>query len=613
MASNVINFKNDTSNMSVEKKVTSIGMQQDIENAVLRTCEHNELPDYASNNMLIYTRDTGQIFAGRGKGMSLLDMSDVIVINNFDYLPSVGVPNKLYISKEDSCFVYFDAEKQSYTHLSLNNIDQSIVGKKGVVEYDLPNDFPIDGESEKLYLTKDNKLYRWSCKERKYSLVSDQASFEKMFKSISNLGDLNNILNVIGDLQKFKADKVDLDAYRKRADKISLVDLANDVINAMNIGGGSDTSSYDDTELRQKIQDLEADKANSKDLLNYRSNTTPIKESDLSADLQHKIGYTYDDTAINKEISSLKSSKLDTNIANSTFRKNTDLIKLSDLDQEVLDKFNNSGDGSGYDDTQIRQELNDKADIADLDNYRSKDTAIDIADLAENLKNLINDAATPELFDDSLLIAEDQRLEDCKLDKSVFEAYQIANDTNIQNIMTNLNSAISDILQLKQELAQALDRIAALENASSGDTPPPEPTVNSFSYTFALPSLGYTFDVADLPGYDASKPITLNDFYGISDNDETYNPELQKVVIKFMGYAVDGTDSVTITNPANPPYGTVIPVSIQGVDTSDYNVYPDGAADYDSDSGIISFEHGSLGRRVYVICTKDIADTITNQ
>jgi predicted nucleic acid-binding Zn-ribbon protein len=453
MASSIMNFTDNSTTMGKQKQNTASAssLTQDLESVVVYTCERIELPSSAANNVLIYARDTGEIFAGQGKGISLRNMSDVIVVKSFDYLPAVGVENKLYISKQDNAFAYYDGELNEYVYLILGQTSSSSITKTGIIEYDKANEFPLTGSSGSLYLTSDNKLYRWDNANNKYSLVSDQGSFESLLKTVNKLGDLQTILNAIGDLQKFKADRTELDAYRKKADKINLVDLDNDVMNAITMSGSNNSSStIDEAAILSRLSALENSKADKSDLANYRNSSVPIGESDLSAAVVSKLNTKYDDTSIKNDIAALQSSKVDIVTANSSFRKVSDSIGLNDLSKDVIDEINKAA--TPYDDTAVKQTISQlQTDLAN--NYRNNATSIKESDLDSALASKINSlssgsTSTTPAYDDTALVNRVTALEKDKADFTYSENTYVKKadiNTYIDNAVNGIKSDISTI------------------------------------------------------------------------------------------------------------------------------------------------------------------------
>ena len=102
------------------------------------------------------------------------------------------------------------------------------------------------------------------------------------------------------------------------------------------------------------------------------------------------------------------------------------------VDKEVyqahLSDFASIQSRIGTAETNITNLQINKADKSDLDNCRKISDNITSADLDENLRNLIIQAATPVLFDDSALREEDARLDNVKADKSELQNYRAKSD-----------------------------------------------------------------------------------------------------------------------------------------------------------------------------------------
>lgn len=228
-----------------------------------------------------------------------------------------------------------------------------------------------------------------------------------------------------------KADAADLANYREKAVKIGEVDLDEVVKAKLN-------ATYDDSEVRTGISNLEANKADKTELANYRKTADKIAEIDLDEATKLKLNATYDDTAVRDGISGLQTevggiktdvSGLQTDVSGikadkadktqlADYREKAVHITETDLDVDLRYKINNSGGAGGsYDDTVLREEIADirskKADKTELTNYRLNTTSISELDLDESVKAKLNTT-----YDDAQL-REEIHTVDQKIDTSI--------------------------------------------------------------------------------------------------------------------------------------------------------------------------------------------------
>ena len=171
--------------------------------------------------------------------------------------------------------------------------------------------------------------------------------------------------------------------------------------------------AYDDTAIRNEIEEIREYKANKYDLLNYRRKDILIERDDLSKEIQD-ILYAiqnggYDDRQIKEDIAFLKEVKMD-KIDEVRFRKIDEPITLDDLDTSVRDLLSIISENVG-----IIQELQElKADRTELDNYRHKGVLLTYHDLDSSLKTIIDNMQN---FDDSTILLKINELEKKKANK----------------------------------------------------------------------------------------------------------------------------------------------------------------------------------------------------
>lgn len=248
---------------------------------------------------------------------------------------------------------------------------------------------------------------------------------------------------------------------RNKNDKIKMDDLAADVRNKINAWGAPAGSSYDDTELRNriaaveenalpkskvfntdenkvgavllddnlkhlvdqipvlsaKITTLETEKANADAV---RNNAAKIQIEDLSDDVKGKIDASFayyqsvipsggmstitDIGAVSAAVSDLTQNKIGKSEAEQIYRKKSVPISLSDLDSQMTQAANNA--------LALDEKLDLKASKDTLKNYRKTEDKIAIEDLASDVANTVQ--RTKEMItdvDDAITTAVEAKLD----------------------------------------------------------------------------------------------------------------------------------------------------------------------------------------------------------
>lgn len=402
-----------------KQKIISGDMVKDsIVDAIVKCCKANSLPSYAPKNYLYFSIDTAEFYSGQGSGEPLQNMSDVITLKSLSYLSKEGMSNKLYIGLKESSAVYWDNIKKTYESLGSAG-SGGVVSSDSVVEYGAANDFPTKGERGKIYLTRDNRAYRYDIVDDRYCLISDQGAFEKILLQIRQLGDLQSIIDKIANLDKYKVSQSQLADYRKRETKIGFPDLSVDLYNAIKNGTGTSptTTSYDDTELKNQIADLKTEKADRTDLHNYRQDTVAIEKTDLSIEIQKKLDASYDDAAVRSDIAKIQQQKVDSKTLNNYRSKNVSITE-NDLDTELVDKINKQ-------------------------------------------------QTIGTLYDDTALKKEDARLDLVKMDKTVFDTFKTQYDTDIAKVKKDVSDAVIQVSNAQTDASKAISDVTILSGSVS--------------------------------------------------------------------------------------------------------------------------------------------------
>ena len=193
-------------------------------------------------------------------------------------------------------------------------------------------------------------------------------------------------------------DLKNLKNVRFKNDKIRMDDLASDIVNKINAWGAPAGSSYNDTELRNRIVALENNQIPKANVFNKTSNV--VTKDLLDGALKGIIDLV---PQLNSKIQNLENGKLDKS------QLHAEKIQISHLADDVVDKINAayayylsslpSGDVGNISSTAdiinaIKALKNTKADKSEIDGFRKKSEKILISDMETGAANAINSAAT---------------------------------------------------------------------------------------------------------------------------------------------------------------------------------------------------------------------------
>lgn len=214
------------------------------------------VPENESRATLIYTEDTGEVFAGMGS-LPVKKLSSVTTVASIEELPAPGVTDRLYIALATNTMHIWDGEK--YHLMNGGEGGTQITVTPHVFEYGSKEDFPKEGSSPAIYIDKGaNKVYRFE--DGEYKELSGDLN-EKAIKAEQGIKALEEAIETL------KKDKADKDGY------VSLeaaVNIAKKEIGKLTIPDVSGLATKEEisnmatkTELAEKASKLEmANKAN---------------------------------------------------------------------------------------------------------------------------------------------------------------------------------------------------------------------------------------------------------------------------------------------------------------------------------------------------------------
>lgn len=406
------------------------------------------LPNNEDRSVLIYTTDTREFFIGQGIGTAIakIDMNNVYFADTKDGFPSEGSKEKLYITKDNHViYIYTDngyvaiSNGEAVDPEQINSIIRSLSVKADKTELD---------------------AYRKVADKVGVADLSDEVNTK--LNSISTAYDDTALKVDIALLKENKADKTDLSKYRKTEDKITIADVNDEIAKKLQ----EEVTPYDDTALKAEDARLEENKANKSDLDAYRKSADLIKAADLDSTLADEIKKidkvdtleNYNDTAIKADIARIDEAKAD----------KSDVAKIKTVSDkaavDVVTAQTTADEAKAavaaitpYDDTAIKTDVaniktkqtNDEKEIADLKTAiaakRDKDTKIFKEDIDPNLvAQFTAGTGTAVTYDDTALRAEDTRLDSVKAEKTDLTALSdkvTAMDANVTTATTTANEA----------------------------------------------------------------------------------------------------------------------------------------------------------------------------
>lgn len=357
---------------------------------ILKYGTSNSLPDNEEASVMIFTQDTGEIYIGNDEGKKLKRVSDVVVGKTANDFPVPGLSEKLYVSETEKAIFFWTGTE--YQLLGGAGATISITPKVFVLN--AQTEFPANGDEGALYIDKStDTLHRFDKTSGKYVQVckpvdvqqvldrlqaveqgvakaAKQVDVDNMSKTlataaanaadaraIASKADTNaasaaaaaekaladnkavndHMLNDIAALKKAdellsqsKADKTDLDLYRKKADAIAEADLDANLVTLIKTNSGG--TAYDDKAVKDRLTKLEAD------IVSKRDATDDVEELDLSPALAKKVNAT---TAVEARVKTLEDAGYATLVyTEATYVKKTDKISKDQLADAITNDLN---------------------------------------------------------------------------------------------------------------------------------------------------------------------------------------------------------------------------------------------------------------------------------
>jgi hypothetical protein len=305
--------------------------------------------------------------------------------------------------------------------------------------------------------------------ETDLNFVSDS---DKVFLSTAE----TRVTTLEDDVTALALDKVDssvLESYRSKDESIVESDLDQAVRDKLN--NVTETTGYDDTQIKGDILDLQTNKADKTELSDYRQNSVKITETDLESNLSTKINSKADASQL------------------SSYRLLSDDIAESDLASTLATKINGKADASqlsnyrlANDDiseseltSALQTKINGKADSSVLSGYRQTSVKISESDLDSATQSKLNDTVTAHT-DLTDLNSDSGFLHISAEEKTKYDGY----DSLIQQMQLAIETLQQEVADLKANQPSQPDEEPVIANSSLNGSN--EVPVGTAQLTFAL-------------------------------------------------------------------------------------------------------------------------------
>lgn len=413
----------------------------DLDYGKLKHGRKSVLPKSEAKDVLIFTDDTAELYAGRCGGSPIMRITDTPVYESITKFPIPGVEQKLYVAKDTGNVCYW--EDDAY-HI-LSTASGSGAGGEITIKpqvYSLPDraSFPTKGTSPAVYVDEaTNKIYRFGS-DYLYHEIGAAASTSGLESRIKkNESD-------IAALAKGKADKTELDSkadradLEKKADKSALDKKADKAALDAKADKSALDAKADKTALASKADiSALAEKAD-KSALDAKADKKALDNKADKADLASKA----DVAAL---AGKADKAALDTKADKSELAKYVPVgtkVRMSDLASDVQAAI--SAKGSSGSSEVTKADLDKKADKMALDSKADK------SELAEKA-----DATALELKADKKALAE-------KADKAELDSKADKKSLELKADKSDLDSKAD-----KSELASKADKSALDTKADKAD------------------------------------------------------------------------------------------------------------------------------------------------
>ena len=115
------------------------------------------LPKKINQKTLVYDPEKEQILIGDSAG-NPMPVSSIKIVSTLDDLPVAGLGGILYVAISDKAFAVWDSGNNAYVKMASDGSGNAVL-EKSVEMFPSVENFPLEGEKNKLYLTGDGKCY----------------------------------------------------------------------------------------------------------------------------------------------------------------------------------------------------------------------------------------------------------------------------------------------------------------------------------------------------------------------------------------------------------------------------------------------------------------------
>lgn len=160
-------FRFNSDNDTIIKRVdgNAANPEETLYDGKIKISSNSDL-QHAPSDTIIYNPTSKTFYVGQGNSKQPVAISNVRVFKDSNSMPAAGAENILYVAmKEKQCAVW-DSESKKYVYLA--GSEGSSVFEKAVEEYPSAANFPAEGDRNKIYITSDNKGYRYNTVNKKY-------------------------------------------------------------------------------------------------------------------------------------------------------------------------------------------------------------------------------------------------------------------------------------------------------------------------------------------------------------------------------------------------------------------------------------------------------------
>ena len=160
----------------------------------------NGLPDEIQKDQIVFNRQENAFYVGAGDG-SPQRVTDVRTYERLSDRPKIGVEGRLYVILRDSIFSLW--RENAWRSFSMSPV--TVAQYYGVSSFTDKTDFPKEGETNHIYLTKDGFGYAWTKENGYVNIFGDKTwswtkaesdarfAFKKDIPVIPSLSDLGGI------------------------------------------------------------------------------------------------------------------------------------------------------------------------------------------------------------------------------------------------------------------------------------------------------------------------------------------------------------------------------------------------------------------------------------